>query len=59
MPRTTISANAAVVAFFGLAISVYVAIAHRSVLGFVILVVLTAVAAFLVNHAKTRGTNGD
>jgi|GEM_PF-969709 len=59
MPRTTISANAAVVALFGLAISVYVAIAHRSALGFVILLVLTAVAPFLVNHAKTRGANGD
>lgn len=59
MPRTTISANAVVVALFGLAISGYVAVAHRSALGFVILLVLTAVAAFLVNHAKTRGTNGD
>ena len=59
MLRTTISANAVVVALFGLAISVYVAITHRSALGFVILLVLTAVAAFLVNRAKTRGTNGD
>ncbi|MCI6207058.1 MAG: hypothetical protein MR654_09150 [Corynebacterium glucuronolyticum] len=60
MPRgTTISANTVVVALFGLAMSFYVAIAHRSALGFLVLLVLTAVAACLVNYAKTKGTNGD
>jgi len=52
MYRHKISPNAIVVALFGLAISGYVAIANKSVLGFFILILLTIVAAVLVNHVK-------
>ncbi|MFW9032820.1 hypothetical protein [Corynebacterium striatum] len=47
-----ISPNAIVVALFGLAISSYVAIANKSILGFLTLILLTIVAALLVNHVK-------
>ncbi|WP_293768623.1 hypothetical protein [uncultured Corynebacterium sp.] len=47
-----ISPNAIVVALFGLAISGYVSIANKSILGFFILLLLTIVAAVLVNHVK-------
>ena len=52
MNKHKISPNAIVVALFGLAISGYVAIANKSILGFVILILLTIVAAVLVNHVK-------
>ncbi|STC70074.1 putative secreted protein [Corynebacterium pilosum] len=52
MNRHKISPNAIVVALFGLAISGYVAIAHTSIFGFVILILLTIVAAVLVNRVK-------
>ena len=47
-----ISPNAIVVALFGLAISGYVAITNKSILGFIILMLLTIVAAVLVNRVK-------
>ncbi|MCS4489393.1 hypothetical protein N7326_00130 [Corynebacterium sp. ES2794-CONJ1] len=52
MNRHKISPNAIVVALFGLAISGYVAISNRSILGFAILILLAIVAAVLVNHVK-------
>ncbi|BDV26564.1 hypothetical protein [Corynebacterium ulcerans] len=52
MNKHKISPNAIVVALFGLAISGYVAIANKSILGFVILILLTIVVAVLVNHIK-------
>ncbi|EEI27521.1 hypothetical protein HMPREF0294_1032 [Corynebacterium glucuronolyticum ATCC 51867] len=54
---SSISPNAIAVALCGLAISGYVAVAHESVWGFVILLALTPVGAFLVNRAKTNGTS--
>lgn len=47
-----ISPNAIVVALFGLAISSYVAIINKSILGFLILMLLTIVASVLVNRVK-------
>lgn len=47
-----ISPNAIVVALFGLAISSYVAIINKSILGFLILILLTIVASVLVNRVK-------
>lgn len=47
-----ISPNAIVVALFGLAISSYVAIVNKSILGFLILILLTIVASVLVNRVK-------
>lgn len=52
MNRNKISPNAIVVALFGLAISGYVGIVNKSFLGFFILILLTIVAAALVNCAK-------
>lgn len=53
MNRHKISPNAIVVALFGLAISGYVGIANKSILGFLILILLTIVGAVLVNRIKT------
>ena len=50
MNRHKISPNAIVVALFGLAISGYVGIANKSIVGFFIL--LTIVGAVLVNRVK-------
>lgn len=52
MNRHKISPNAIVVALFGLAISGYVGIANKSILGFFILILLTIVGAVLVNRVK-------
>lgn len=52
MDKHKISPNAIVVALFGLAISGYVAISNKSILGFLILILLTIVAAVLVNRIK-------
>lgn len=46
------SPNAIVVTLFGLAISGYVGIANKSVLGFFILILLTMIGAVLVNRVK-------
>lgn len=54
MNRHKISPNAIVVALFGLAISGYVAIANKSILGSFILILLTIVAAVLVNHVRNN-----
>ena len=54
MNRHKISPNAIVVALFGLAISGYVGIANKSILGFLILILLTIVAAVLVNHVRNN-----
>jgi len=54
MNRHKISPNAIVVALFGLAISGYVAITNKSILGFFILLLLTMVAAVLVNRVKNN-----
>lgn len=51
-----ISPNAIVVALFGLAISSYVAIINKSILGFLILILLTIVASVLVNRVKNSLT---
>lgn len=55
MNRHKISPNAIGVALFGLAISSYVGIANKSILGFFILILLTIVGAVLVNRIKNRG----
>ena len=52
MNKHKISPNAIVVALFGLAISGYVAIANKSILGFFVLILLTIVASVLVNRVK-------
>ncbi|WP_200437787.1 hypothetical protein [Corynebacterium macginleyi] len=52
MNRHKISLNAIVVALFGLAISGYVGIANKSIVGFFILILLTIVGAVLVNRVK-------
>ena len=54
MNRHKIPPNAIVVALFGLAISGYVAITNKSILGFFILILLTIVAAVLVNRVKNN-----
>ncbi len=54
MNKHKISPNAIVVALFGLAISGYVAIANKSILGFFALILLTIVAAVLVNRVKNN-----
>ncbi|QRJ61197.1 hypothetical protein [Corynebacterium macginleyi] len=46
------SPNAIVVTLFGLAISGYVGIANKSILGFFILILLTMIGAVLVNGVK-------
>ncbi|MEJ4121897.1 hypothetical protein [Corynebacterium macginleyi] len=52
MNRHKISPNAIVVALFGLAISGYVGIANKSIVGFFILILLTIVGAVLLNRVK-------
>ncbi|WP_183122538.1 hypothetical protein [Corynebacterium macginleyi] len=52
MNRHKISPNAIVVVLFGLAISGYVGIANKSIVGFFILILLTIVGAVLVNRVK-------
>ena len=52
MNRHKISPNAIAVAIFGMSISSYVAIANKSILGFLLFILLTIVAAVLVNHVK-------
>ncbi|MBK4139105.1 hypothetical protein GWO53_00925 [Corynebacterium macginleyi] len=52
MNRHKMSPNAIVVTLFGLAISGYVGIANKSILGFFILILLTMIGAVLVNGVK-------
>lgn len=52
MNRHKISPNAIIIALFGLTISGYVAITDKSILGFFILILLTIIAAVLVNRVK-------
>ncbi|WP_177222536.1 hypothetical protein [Corynebacterium sp. NML130628] len=52
MNKHKVSPNAIVIALFGLAISGYVAITNKSILGFFILILLTIVAVVLVNRVK-------
>lgn len=54
MNRHKVTPNAIVVALFGLAISSYVGIANKSILGFFVLILLTIVGAVLVNRIKNR-----
>ncbi|AKE42257.1 hypothetical protein UL82_10615 [Corynebacterium kutscheri] len=54
MNNFKISPNAVVVALFGLALSGYVAISNKSILGFCILITFTIIAAALVNFVKNR-----